>query len=67
VAAVLELARSGFRMRDTAETLGIHPNTLRYRLARASEALGQRFDDEDVRFNLQLAARLLDMGDNQPL
>jgi PucR family transcriptional regulator, purine catabolism regulatory protein len=63
VAAVLELARSGFRMRETAGVLGIHPNTLRYRLTRASEILKMRFDDPEVRFQLQLVARLLDIDD----
>jgi purine catabolism regulator len=65
VAAVLELARSGFRMRETATTLAIHPNTLRYRLARAGEILKIRFDDPEVRFQLQLVARLLDIDDSQ--
>jgi PucR family transcriptional regulator, purine catabolism regulatory protein len=65
VAAILELARSGFRMRETATSLGIHPNTLRYRLARASEILKMRFDDPEVRFQLQLVARLLDIDDTQ--
>ena len=65
VAAVLELARSGFRMRETATALGIHPNTLRYRLARAGEILKMRFDDPEVRFQLQLVARLLDIDDSQ--
>lgn len=65
VAAVLELARSGFRMRETAMALGIHPNTLRYRLARAGEILKIRFDDPEVRFQLQLVARLLDIDDSQ--
>jgi purine catabolism regulator len=58
--AVLGLARHGFRMRETADTLNIHPNTLRYRLNRASEVLGVRFDDPDVRFELQLAARIVE-------
>ena len=58
--AVFEFARSGFRMREASRTLGIHPNTLRYRLGRAAEALGVRFDDNDVRFELSLAARLLE-------
>jgi PucR family transcriptional regulator, purine catabolism regulatory protein len=61
--AVLELARSGFRMKETAENLAIHPNTLRYRLARAAEILGVPFDDPEIRFELQLAARLLDSAD----
>jgi purine catabolism regulator len=60
VEAVLGLARSGFRMRDTAHALGIHPNTLRYRLNRASEILALQFDQAEVRFQLQLAARLLE-------
>ena len=64
VAAVLELARSGFRMRETATALSIHPNTLRYRLARAGEILKVRFDDPEVRFQLQLVARLLDIDDS---
>jgi purine catabolism regulator len=63
VAAVMELARSGFRMRETSERLGIHSNTLRYRLNRASEILGIRFDDPDVRFELQLIARLLQIDE----
>ncbi len=60
--AVLEFARAGFRMREASERLGIHANTLRYRLARAADALGLRFDDTEVRFELQLAARLLEDG-----
>jgi len=59
--ALLALARSGFRFRETAATLAIHPNTLRYRLERATEALGVDLDDADVRFRLQLASRLLDL------
>ncbi|HEY1655969.1 MAG TPA: PucR family transcriptional regulator ligand-binding domain-containing protein [Candidatus Tumulicola sp.] len=61
--AVLGLARNGFRMRETARALGIHPNTLRYRLNRASEILDLQFDQTDVRFSLQLAARLLEFDD----
>lgn len=52
-------------MRETAMALGIHPNTLRYRLARAGEILKIRFDDPEVRFQLQLVARLLDIDDSQ--
>jgi purine catabolism regulator len=61
--AVLGLARSGFRMRETAHALGIHPNTLRYRLNRAAEILGLRFDEPETRFALQLVARLLEFDD----
>lgn len=59
--ALLALARGGFRFRETALALGIHPNTLRYRLERATEALGVDLGDADVRFKLQLASRLLDL------
>ncbi|MBV8117892.1 MAG: helix-turn-helix domain-containing protein, partial [Candidatus Eremiobacteraeota bacterium] len=61
--AVLALARSGFRMRETAHALGIHPNTLRYRLNRAADVLSVRFDAPETQFALQLAARLLEFDD----
>jgi purine catabolism regulator len=61
--ALMGLARSGFRMRDTALALGIHPNTLRYRLNRAAEILDAQFDEPETRFALQLAARLLEFDD----
>ncbi len=59
--ALLALARGGFHFRETAVSLGIHPNTLRYRLDRATQLLGIELDDADVRFRLQLASRLLDL------
>jgi len=63
--ALLALARSGFHFRQTAESLAIHPNTLRYRLDRAAEALQIDLDDADVRFRLQLATRLLDIENRE--
>jgi PucR family transcriptional regulator, purine catabolism regulatory protein len=62
-AAVLRYAEEGFALRRTATALGIHPNTLRYRLERATDLTGLSFDDADVRFRLQLAARLLRLSD----
>ncbi|HLI95403.1 MAG TPA: PucR family transcriptional regulator ligand-binding domain-containing protein [Candidatus Baltobacteraceae bacterium] len=59
--ALLALARGGFHFRETAAALGIHPNTLRYRLERATQVLGMDLDDADVRFRLQLACRLFDL------
>ena len=61
VSALLALARHGFRFRQAADALGIHPNTLRYRLERVSETLGVDLNDADVQFRVQLAARLLDV------
>jgi PucR family transcriptional regulator, purine catabolism regulatory protein len=58
--ALLALARHGFRFRQAADALGIHPNTLRYRLDRTSEILGLDLADPDAQFRVGLAARLLD-------
>ena len=57
--AVIRYAEFGFAFRATANALGIHPNTLRYRLERAAALTGLRWDEPDARFRLQLAARLL--------
>jgi purine catabolism regulator len=58
--ALLVLARHGFNLKATSEALGVHLNTLRYRLGKATEALHLDLDDPDTRFQLQLAARILD-------
>ncbi|HEY8313636.1 MAG TPA: PucR family transcriptional regulator ligand-binding domain-containing protein [Candidatus Baltobacteraceae bacterium] len=60
--ALLAFARSGFQLGETANALGIHQNTLRYRLDRAAAAMAVSLDDVDVRFWLQLATRLLDIA-----
>jgi DNA-binding PucR family transcriptional regulator len=39
--------------------LGIHRNTLAYRITRIEAASGWRLDDPDLRFVLALAARLV--------
>jgi PucR family transcriptional regulator, purine catabolism regulatory protein len=59
---LLALARHGFNLKVTSEALKIHLNTLRYRLAKALEALRLDLDDPDTRFQLQLAARILDFS-----
>jgi purine catabolism regulator len=38
--------------------LGVHLNTLRYRLRRLSERLGLSLEDPEDRFLLELAARV---------
>jgi hypothetical protein len=40
-----------------ARTLGLHPQTVRYRLARLRELLGEQLDDPDARLELELALR----------
>jgi len=45
------------RLAPTAQRLGIHPQTARYRLARLRELFGDALDDADKRFWLGLALR----------
>jgi hypothetical protein len=40
-----------------ARALGLHPQTVRYRLARLRELLGDQLDDPDARLELELALR----------
>jgi hypothetical protein len=41
----------------TAAALGVHPQTVRYRIARLRELFGAALDDPESRFELQLALR----------
>ena len=50
------LDHAGARAR-VAEQLHIHPQTVRYRVARLRELFGERLDDPDERFALMLALR----------
>jgi hypothetical protein len=49
----------GMNRRATATRLGIHPNTLDYRLRKASEVAGVQVTDPELSFRFQLAVRLL--------
>jgi len=51
------LDRQG-RTDETARELGIHPQTVRYRLGQLREAFGPALDDVDARFELALALRV---------
>jgi hypothetical protein len=46
---------SGRNQMKTAKELGIHLNTLRYRLAKTANLLGQRLDESDKRLGLEVA------------
>ncbi len=48
----------GDNQADTARVLSIHPSTLKYRLGRIREVLGQDYTAAEARFNIQLALRL---------
>jgi DNA-binding PucR family transcriptional regulator len=45
------------RTEAVAKALHVHPQTVRYRLARLRELFGTRLDDPDGRFELELALR----------
>ncbi|TAN31738.1 PucR family transcriptional regulator [bacterium] len=57
--SLLCYARYGFLRNRAAAALHVHPNTLRYRLERASALTGLDLRDPEVRFRLQLAVQLL--------
>jgi hypothetical protein len=44
----------------TAADLDVHPQTVRYRIARLRQLLGDRLDDPEARFEIQLALRASD-------
>jgi len=46
------------RLAETAEALGIHVSTLRYRLQRLVDLFGIAFDDPETRVGLELALRV---------
>jgi len=49
------------QVQAVAATLGVHPQTVRYRLARLRELFGERLEDPEARFELSLALRLARM------
>jgi DNA-binding PucR family transcriptional regulator len=51
--------RARFSVNAVAEELGVHPNTVRYRLEQAGALLGRDLSDPEAQFELQLLLRLL--------
>jgi DNA-binding PucR family transcriptional regulator len=49
--------REGGNAAAMARTLDLHPQTVRYRLARLRELLGEQLEDPDARLELELALR----------
>src|SRR5581483_8077490 len=50
--------RAPGQRKTIAIELGVHPQTVRYRMARLRELFGELLDDPDGRFELELALRL---------
>ena len=53
---------AGCSTRRTAELLCIHHRTVSYRLARVTELTGLSLDDQEDRFRVQLACKILALG-----
>ena len=54
--------RSPGQRKTIAHTLGVHPQTVRYRMARLRELFGAALDDPEQRFELQLALHVQPFG-----
>ncbi|WP_018460547.1 PucR family transcriptional regulator [Thermus oshimai] len=63
--ALLAWVRAGFAYQGAAQALGVHLNTLRYRLRRLEERLGVSLDSPEDRFLLELAARVWELEDKK--
>lgn len=59
----LALSEEGFHLLHTAERLGVHISTLRYRMERLAEASGLNLESAEGKFRLQLGARLYLMSE----
>lgn len=64
--ALLAWVRAGFRHKEAARALGIHLNTLRYRLRRVEERLALDLKRPEDRFLLELAARVWSLEHKEP-
>ncbi len=58
VATLRAWLRTPGQRKTVATELGVHPQTVRYRMARLRELFGEQLDDPDGRFELALALRL---------
>jgi hypothetical protein len=58
-----EWLRNPRQRKAIAHTLGVHPQTVRYRMLRLRELFGEALDDADRRFELELALRVRPYAD----
>ncbi|MGE5332072.1 MAG: PucR family transcriptional regulator [Nitrospirota bacterium] len=54
----MALSKEGFHLQKSAERLGVHISTLRYRLEKLQAQTGLDLESADGRFQLQLATQL---------
>jgi DNA-binding PucR family transcriptional regulator len=57
-ATLREWLRTPGQRKAIAHALSVHPQTVRYRMARLRELFGEALDDPDGRFELELALRV---------
>ena len=58
VNCLFEYLRNGKNLQKTATILGIHRNTLTYRIRKTADILEMDIDNEDIAFNLLLAIKI---------
>jgi purine catabolism regulator len=56
------LAQHGFQLKRTAHALGVHENTLRYRLERLQQLTGLDLREPQAQFRLQLGLQILELN-----
>lgn len=61
-----QLARHGYRLKQAAAALGVHPHTLSYRMKQLRRRFGLDLDDPEVRMRVQLALLILDAQSAEP-
>ena len=64
VNCLYEYLRNDRNIQKTANVLGIHRNTLTYRIKKIRDILEMDIEDEDVAFNLLLAVKIMRYGNN---
>ena len=65
VATLYALARAGFQLNKTADSLCIHISTLRHRLERVETLTGLNLNDAHIRFRIQLACEIAYLKTNK--
>lgn len=60
LATLRQLARHGYRLKQAAAALDVHPHTLSYRMKQLRRRFALDLDDPEVRMRVQLALLILD-------
>lgn len=66
LATLRQLARHGYRLKQAAAALDVHPHTLSYRIKQLRRRFDLDLDDPEVRMRVQLALLILEAQETQP-